>query len=186
MNHKGTLNIETKRLLLRRFELSDALPMYKTWATDSDVTRFLSWLPHENVEATKKIISSWIGQYNSTEYYNWAVTLKENKRIIGSISVVKQHPEHDVCEIGYCYGKEFWGKGYGTEALDGVIGFMIHKVGFNRVHAYHHSENEASGKVMVKAGMKYEGRLREYHKDNRGVYVDCKMYSILKKDLEIK
>jgi ribosomal-protein-alanine N-acetyltransferase len=184
MEHKGTLNIETKRLLLRRFVREDALPMYKTWATDSDVTRYLSWFPHENVEVTKNILNTWIEQYKSTEYYNWAVAIKDNKKLMGSISVVRQYKEHDVCEIGYCYGKEFWGKGYGTEALEGVIDFMINKVGFNRVHAYHHAENEASGKVMKKAGMKYEGRMREYHKDTRGVYVDCDMYAILRKDLE--
>lgn len=183
MEHKGTLNIETDRLLLRRYVREDAVPMYKTWATDSEVTKYLSWLPHENVEVTKNIINTWIEMYKSPDYYNWVVMLKYKKRIIGSISVVGQSPDHDKCEIGYCYGKEFWGNGYGTEALSGVIDFLIRKVGFNRVQAYHHTDNPASGKVMLKAGMKYEGRLRHYHKDNTGSYVDCDMYSILKRDL---
>ena len=82
MEHKGTLNIETERLLLRRYVKEDALPMYKTWATDSDVTRFLSWLPHENVEVTKNILNDWIVKYKSPDYYNWVVMLKENKKII--------------------------------------------------------------------------------------------------------
>ena len=185
MEHKGTLNIETERLLLRRYVKEDALPMYKTWATDSDVTRFLSWLPHENVEVTKNILNDWIVKYKSPDYYNWVVMLKENKKIIGSISVVGQYSDDDMCEVGYCYGRDFWGRGYGTEALSGIIDFLINSVGFNRVHAFHYTENAASGKVMQKAGMIYEGRLRQYHKDNQGRYVDCDMYSILKNDLGV-
>ncbi len=183
MEHKGTINIETDRLLLRRFVLSDALPMFKNWANDSDVTAYLTWQPHENVEVTKKILKMWIEDYKSPDCYNWGIVLKDYGKVIGSIGVVNQNTDFDRCEVGYCIGKSFWGKGIMTEALKAVIDFLINEVGFNRVHAYHHAENIGSGKVMIKAGMKYEGCLREYVKNPSGIYTDCNMYSILKKEL---
>ncbi|MCD6323362.1 MAG: GNAT family N-acetyltransferase [Clostridiales bacterium] len=183
MEHKGTINIETDRLLLRRFVLSDALPMFKNWANDSDVTTYLSWQPHENIEVSKNILNMWIDEYKSCDSYSWGIVLKDYGKVIGSIAVVNQNTDFDRCEVGYCIGKSFWGKGLMTEALKAVIGFLINKVGFNRVHAYHHAENIGSGKVMIKAGMKYEGCLREYVKNPSGIYTDCNMYSILKKEL---
>lgn len=62
------------------------------------------------------------------------------------------------------------------------MGFFFNEVGFNRIQAKHHKDNPASGKVMKKAGMKYEGRLREYFKNNDGEFVDCDLYSIIKAD----
>lgn len=183
MNHKGTINIETDRLLLRRFVVKDALPMFKNWANDSDVTKYLTWPPHENIEVSEKILKMWIEDYNSSDNYNWGIVLKDCGKVIGSIGVVDQSSDYDRCEIGYCIGKSFWGKGIMTEALKAVINFLIKEVGFNRVHAYHHSDNKGSGKVMLKAGMKYEGLLREYVKNSQGVHTDCAMYSIVRHDL---
>ncbi|MCK5758403.1 MAG: GNAT family N-acetyltransferase [Clostridiales bacterium] len=183
MEHKGTINIETDRLLLRRFVIEDTVPMFKNWASDSDVTTYLTWQPHENVEATKNILNMWIEDYKSTDCYNWGIVPVDYGKVIGSIAVVNQNFDYARCEVGYCIGKSFWGMGIMAEALKGVIGFLISEIGFNRVHAYHHIENKGSGKVMLKAGMKYEGLLREYVKNSSGIYTDCNMYSILKKDL---
>lgn len=77
INHKGTTEIDTKRLLLRRFKDSDAEAMFTTWANDPEVTRYLSWKPHGTIEVTKGIISSWINSYGKQEFYNWAIFLKE-------------------------------------------------------------------------------------------------------------
>ena len=183
MNHLGTLNIETDRLLLRRFMKSDALSIYKNWATDSEVTKYLTWMPHENVEVTKNIVNTWIEFYDSKEYYNCAIVPKDYGKVIGSIAVVNRQDDHDICEIGYCIGRDYWNRGLATEAMKGVINFMLHKVGYNRLHAYHHAVNKASGKVMQKSGMMFEGRLRQYHKNTAGEHVDCDMYSILKEEI---
>lgn len=184
MDHKGTINIETERLLLRRFVIEDALPMFKTWANDIDVTTYLTWQPHGNIEATTDILKTWIREYDDADTYNWAITLKEEVKVIGSIGVMDISKAYDRCEVGYCIGKEYWGKGIMTEALSGVLNYLIKKVGFNRVQAYFHAENIASGRVMHKAGMKFEGRLREYVKNQNGIYVDCDLYSMIKVDLD--
>lgn len=183
INHKGTTEINTKRLLLRRFMDSDAEVMFTTWANDPEVTRYLSWRPHGTIEVTKDIISSWIGSYEKQDFYNWAIFLKEAGKVIGSIGLVDLSEENQRCEIGYCIGKDYWNLGITTEALRAVMVFSFNEVGFNRIQAKHHKDNPASGRVMQKAGMKYEGRLREYFKDKDGEFVDCDLYSIVRADL---
>lgn len=183
INHKGTTEIDTERLLLRRFKASDAEAMFTTWANDPEVTRYLSWRPHGTLEVTKEIISSWINSYGNQEFYNWAIFLKEAGKVVGSIGLVDRSDEDERCEIGYCIGKEYWNQGIMTEALKSVIGFFFREVGFNRIQAKHHKDNPASGRVMQKAGMKYEGRLRQYLKDKDGEFVDCDLYSIVRADL---
>lgn len=69
---KGTQIINTDRLLLRKYEADDAPDMFKNWANDSEVTKFLSWKPHNNVEDTKEIIEQWVNKYENS-IYNWAI-----------------------------------------------------------------------------------------------------------------
>ncbi|HBX89487.1 MAG TPA: N-acetyltransferase [Marinilabiliaceae bacterium] len=183
VDHKGTLEIETERVLLRRFVESDAEDIFHNWASDSSVTRYLSWQAHSSIDVSKEILASWLKAYEDKEFYNWAIVLKEQGKAIGSVGVVDFSNGHQRCEIGYCIGKGYWNKGIMTEVLSSVIKFMISEVGFNRVQAIHHSDNPASGRVMIKAGMKHEGRLRAFHVNNRGEFTDCDMYSILKDEV---
>ena len=88
MNHKGTKQIETDMLLLRRFRIEDAEAMFRNWASDDRVTQYLSWPSHENVAATRRLLNDWISQYERLDYYNWAIELKEIHEPIGNISVV--------------------------------------------------------------------------------------------------
>lgn len=108
--------------------------------------------------------------------------LKENEKVIGSISVVELSNTNEHCDIGYCIGKAYWNKGITTEALKAVILFLFNEIGFERVQAIHYTENVASGEVMKKAGMTYEGRRRKFHKNLAGIFVDCDAYAILKED----
>ena len=183
--HNGTLQLETKRLILRRFTDADSEDMFNNWANDSDVTRCLSWKPHGTIQVTKEIISSWVKSYEKQDFYNWAIVLKDYGKVIGSIGVVNIINEHLWCEIGYCIGKKYWSKGIMTEALNKIIEYLIIVEGFNRVQAIHHLDNPASGKVMLHAGMKHEGRLRHYFFNNQGNFVDCEMYSIIKEEYRV-
>lgn len=183
INHKGSQKIKTERLILRKFKISDAEYMFNNWASDPEVTKYLSWPYHKELATTKKIINIYLEEYKSSEVYNWAIVPKEYGEVIGSITVVEMSNEKEQCEIGYCISKSYWNQGITTEALKAVIRYLINKIGFKRVQAKHNSDNSASGKVMLKAGMEYEGRLRKYNKNNSGELVDCDMYSILKEDL---
>jgi len=182
INHVGTLNIETKRLILRKFTMDDAQNVFDNWANDALVTKYLQWKPHESIDVTKSILNDWVRSYERLDCYNWAIVCKDNMQVISSISLVDFSNLHKWCEIGYCLSRNYWNNGIMTEALKAVIDFCFTKIGFNRVQAFHHAENRASGRVMLKSGMKYEGRLRQYRANTRGEFVDCDMYAILKDD----
>ncbi len=169
MNHLGTRELATERLTLRRFEIEDAEHMYYNWASDPEVTRYLTWPAHKSVEVTEQVLKDWILQYDKKEYYQWAIELNELEQPIGSISAVKADDRTKSVEIGYCIGREFWNKGYTTEALREVIRFFLAEVGAGRVCARHDSNNPNSGKVMEAAGMEYEGTLRRADYNNQGI-----------------
>lgn len=180
--HKGTQIINTDRLLLRRFAFDDAYDMFKNWANDCMVTKFLTWRPHNNIDVTKEILEQWVKEYENNDIYDWAIELKENGEVIGGISIVKLDENHYSCEIGYCMSRRYWGKGIMSESLKAVIDYLFSEVGFNRIVARHDTNNIASGKVMVKSGMKYEGTLRQVKlRDNKEFY-DLAIYAILKDD----
>lgn len=107
------------------------------------------------------------------------VELKDTKEVIGTIDIVHIHEGANYVEIGYVYGPRFWGKGYATEALKAVIKFCFEDLKVNLVEAVHSEDNIASGKVMKKANMKYETKLRkrDYVKCKKE-YFDLCVYSI--------
>ena len=169
MNKIGTKTIETERLILRRFKIEDANDMFNNWASDTEVTKYLTWPVHEDVSFTKSLLSGWIDMYEDGGYFNWAMELREKRSVIGNISVVHLDENIEGAEIGYCMSRAFWGKELMPEALRAVMDFLFEEVGLNRVAAYHDSNNLKSGRVMDKAGMKYEGTLRAAARNNQGI-----------------
>lgn len=178
----GTVSIETENLLLRRFCDDDAVPMFKNWANDPEVTRFLSWNPHKGLDETRQIISEWIKKYDNPDRYQWAIVLKSINEPIGSIGVVRYMNETQSAEMGYCIGQPFWHNGYTSEALSAVLDYLFKNTNFNRISAKHDVRNPNSGKVMIKCGMKYEGTLREAGLSNQGDKISIAVYSILRNE----
>lgn len=184
MKHKGTIILETENLILRKFRENDAMPMYNNWASNPNVTKFLTWPAHENIHVTEEILKDWIKSYNEDNYYHWAITLKsEGDTPIGGISVVSQNENLDLAHIGYCIGENWWHKGITSESLKAVINFLIKEVGANRVESRHDPRNPNSGKVMLKCGMKYEGTIRSGDRNNLGI-CDYSVYGILANELK--
>lgn len=156
MRNLGSIELETKRLFLRRFVVEDAKAMFENWASDSENVRYVTWDPHPNPQVTQASIERWLLHYQEENSYKWAICKKENpKQAIGDISVVSQDPQKEICEVGYILGKNFWGQGIMTEALKAVLHFLLLEVGFKEVQAKYVSLNPASGRVMEKAGMHY-------------------------------
>ena len=177
----GTAYLETERLILREFKIEDAYDMYHHWANDEQVTRYLTWPPHQSIEDTKQLLASWIQLYEKGDSYNWGIVVKDKSTLIGSISVTNIVQKTNIVEIGYCIGQAYWGHGYVAEALKEVISYLF-KEGYDLVRARHAKNNPHSGRVMQKAGMKYEGTFRKHGKNNQGV-VDDVVYSILPEEL---
>ena len=184
MENKGTIRLETKRLILRRFVMDDAKAMYNNWATDSKTTEYLTWEKHKSIEETQELVTRWIEAYNELSTYNWIIELKDTHEAIGNISAVKIDEKIEAVEIGYCMGSKWWGNGYMPEALTEVINYLFSKVKLNRIAACHDVNNPKSGRVMDKAGMKTEGIMRQTGKAKGKLY-DKKWHSILRSEWEI-
>ena len=178
LTHKGTQTLETSRLILRRAVREDAQPMFRNWASDPEVTKYLTWPAHGSVAISEMVINSWLGEYEKDGYYQWMIVLKELGEPIGSISVVRQNDRIEEAEIGYCIGTQWWHKGITSEALPAVMEYLFTEVGMNRVAARHDPNNPHSGDVMKKCGMIYEGTGRACDRNNQGV-CDAAHYAIL-------
>lgn len=179
MEHKGTQEIQTERLLLRRAVMEDAQPMFKNWASDAEVTKYLTWPPHDSEEITGMILDEWIRGYEKENFYLWMIVLKKNgDEPIGSISVVEGNDDLAKAEIGYCIGRKWWHKGIMSEALQAVMDYLFDEVGMNRLEARHDPRNPHSGAVMRKCGMKYEGTARQSDRNNQGICDACS-YALL-------
>ena len=177
LNHKGTKEIHTNRLLLRKYRLSDAGEMFENYANDDRVTKYLSWKTYSKLSDIIPFLEMSIKDYEKMGTYHWAIEYEG--KMIGRIAVMSVDDLRNNCEVGYCIGYEFWNKGITSEALAAVISFLFKEVGMHRVLAKHDVENPASGEVMKKCGMTYEGRLKEYYLRHDGTYSDALVYGIV-------
>lgn len=182
MKHCGTQTLETDRLLLRRFEIGDADAMFQNWASDPEVTKYLTWPAHSGVHVSRAVLEDWVSSYSQENYYQWAIVLKENgNEPIGSISAVNLNDDISMVHIGYCLGRAWWRQGIMSEALKTVMDFFFDQVEANRIESRHDPRNPHSGMVMRKCGMKYEGTMRCSDRNNQGICDAC-WYALLKSE----
>ena len=179
MKYLGTKTIETDRLILRKIKIEDIPIAYDNWCK-SDNNKYVLYEKHENIDVTKKLFKTWIDLYDDPKTFRWMVELKENHNLYGIIDVSNKFIKYGTCEIGYCYAEKYWNKGYGTEALKAVIQYLFEKCDADTICAEHMEKNIASGRVMQKAGMKFDGRTRSRVVDKNGKRNDLLCYSILK------
>lgn len=182
MNHCGTRQLETDRLILRKFIKEDAAAMYRNWASDDEVTKYLTWPSHTSREVSQAVIEDWINLYTDKSYYQWAIVPKGNgDEPVGSISVVHMAENASMMEIGYCIGKAWWHQGITSEALQAVMDYLFDEAGAERIVAKHDPRNPNSGKVMQKCGMRYKGTSCNSGKNNQGICDECN-YALEKPD----
>lgn len=185
MKFIGTKTLETDRLLLRRLTVKDAPIAYQNWCSSDVVPKYVFWSKHDSVDATKKLFQLWENDYADPSTYRWIVEVKATNELVGIIDVAsKKFLPFGVCEIGYCYGEKFWGNGYASEALKEVIAFLFEECDAITIFAQHMSNNPASGKVMQKVGMTFEGILRNRIIDKDGFRNDIASYSITREEYE--
>lgn len=180
MKHAGTRPIETQRLILRQLEPTDAEMMFRNWTSDPQVTRYLRWEAHHQVEEAERMLQQWLSLYASGETYYWGITLKDGE-MIGSIGVDITSAFDLQGSLGYKIGSQWWHQGYAREATKAVIDYMFRFTDLERLDAYHAVENAASGRVMEAAGMRFEGLLRSYYRTRAGFH-DCALYAITRSD----
>lgn len=155
----GTARLLTERLQLRRFRVEDADAAYRNWMSDPEVARFVTWEAHADPEESRRVISGWVGEYASGTM-DWCITLRGSDEPIGSITVVREHPDQGYCEVGYCLSQRYWDRGLMTEALKAVVNYVFDTTGYMWIQARYDAENEASGRCLEKCNFHETGVLR--------------------------
>jgi len=168
--------IKTERLVLRPYAMAD-VPAVQRIVSDREVAATTLSIPHpypDNgaVEWLKSIDPKW----NDGSGAVFAITLASSGEVIGSIGLVIK-PEHRHAEMGYLIARRHWGNGYVTEAAAAVLRFGFETLNLNRIFAHHMTINPASGTVMRKIGMRYEGTMRQ-HIIKWGEVRDIALYGI--------
>ena len=149
MHHIGTQVLSTERLTLRPFTLADAPAMFRNWASDPEVTKYLTWPTHPDVETSEKVLREWVALYREPDFYQWAIVPKDYDEPIGSIAAVRVDNNVQSVHIGYCIGRRWWRQGYTSEAMQEMLRFFFEDVGVNRIDSRHDPRNPNSGRVMV-------------------------------------
>lgn len=181
MTHRGTVTLETERLILRRFAINDLESIFRNCWSDLDVWK---WTSYDQMNSIDDVLTLnniftdyWFAKYENPNYYTWAIQLKSGD-VVGRITGKNPNDRVEQIELAYEIGKNWWNKGLMTEAVKAIIDFFFNEVGFRRIWADHAHENPASGHVMKKCGMIYEGTLRQAMVCNAGRF-DSVVYSIL-------
>lgn len=150
--------IETDRLILRRWQDSDAEALYR-YASDREIGPIAGWSPHSSVENSLEIIRT---VFSSPEVY--AVTLKETGEPVGCCGIMLPDNFHDAAvkegEIGYWIGKPFWGRGLIPEAVNALLARSFNVLNIDVLWCGFYEGNEKSKRVCQKCGFKY------HHTDN--------------------
>lgn len=170
---------ETERLVLRRPRPDDARAIFEGWAQDREVTRYLTWRPHQRIEETEEFIQKCISAWEQGTRFPYMITLRATGEVIGMIDPRIEGPK---VGIGYGAARVHWGKGYVPEAARAVIAWTLQQPSIHRVYATTDVENIASQRVLEKVGMQCEGVLRKYilHPNISDIPRDSYMYAITK------
>lgn len=172
----GTVQIETRRFVLRKFQMSDAQDIYYNWLSDKDSAKYNAWRVHTSIDETKEYLSEWTSLYKKNDYLHWAVVDKETKEVIGSVTVSNIKKWKKYCEVGYTIAKKLWNQGIATEVLISILHYLTQEVGFEKVCAIHDIRNEASGRVMEKAGMKFVKNKTHIFLNSDNIIMKCRLY----------
>ena len=153
-SHMPTL--ETPHLILRKLIRADASDMNE-FSRREEVSKYLLWDRHTSMRYTKAYLSDLLRSYRDFTYFEWAVTLKGNGKMIGTCGFTKFHYGSNTGEIGYSLHPDYWGRGYATEAAQATVVFGFSELDLHRIEAYFALENTASRRVLEHCGMIYRG-----------------------------
>jgi RimJ/RimL family protein N-acetyltransferase len=156
MGMKPPAEIETVRLRLRLPAMEDATAIFEQYAQDPEVTRFLAWKAHRYVDETREFLRRCRSVWKEGSAFPWTIARKSDDQLLGMIEMrIADH----AANLGYVLAKPFWGKGYAPEAVEALIKWGLNQREIYRVWAVCDVENQASARVLEKAGMLREGTL---------------------------
>ena len=173
--------LRTERLILREWELKDSKDLYE-YAKSQLVGPNAGWMPHENEEKSKKIIGIFIENQET-----YAIVLKSENKVIGSIGLHDRKPDKDIAdlkqrEVGYVLNPKYWGRGIVPEALNELIRHSFEDLDLDLIWCGHYDFNNNSKRVAEKCGFKYRFTKKEKIKALNDKEVNTLYYSIYKND----
>jgi [ribosomal protein S5]-alanine N-acetyltransferase len=155
------LIIETDRLILRDFTTDDWKAVFE-YQNDPQYLKYNPWISRSEDEV-RAFVQSFIDQ--QLDYprikFQFAIVLKEEKKIIGNCGIRRKEPESVEADIGYELNPQYWNKGYATEAANSLLEFGFDELNVHRIWAHCVADNIESVRVFEKIGMKREGLIRE-------------------------
>ena len=172
------MNLETKRLQIRKIMESDAETILD--AVKCPEVHFMYGNQFDSIEKVQQFIQVLYEEYDAGKYRTMAIADKTNDLLIGTITLEKDKT-FPRAEVSYWISNSYRNAGYATEAVTEVIAYGFNSMSLNRIQAMHFPNNLASGRVLEKAGMQYEGTLRQYVGMGE-IHLDCMMYSIVRND----
>ena len=173
--------IVTRRLTIRPVTMSDAHDIYE-YSRDAEVARHVLWDAHQSIQQTRSYIRFLLKQYRSGNPSSFVIEMTQEKKVVGTIGFMWIQSENRAAEVGYSLSRAYWNRGIMSEALLAMLEYGFTKLNLNRIEAQHESDNPASGRVMLHAGMRHEGHLRQ-RLYNKGRYVDVELYAVVKQDV---
>lgn len=157
-DHYQEITIQTQfslsGLTMRLPVTSDAERIFQLYATDSDVTKYLAWKPHNNLSETNEFVQSRIQEWKEESRFTWCIE-SDSSQLLGLISC---KPQSDSSfSVSYVIGRKFWRQGFGTKAANELVKYLLNQPNIYRVEAYCDIDNVGSSKVLEKLGMQFEG-----------------------------
>ncbi len=171
--------IVTPRLRLRPPVMADARSILDGYAQDTEVTKFLTWSPHEAIDDTYEYLERCVNNWKDSRAFPWVVTRREDGALIG---MVEARVDRHKVNLGYVLARSHWGQGYIPEAVKAVVDWALGQDTIYRVWAVCDVENHASARVLEKVGMTKEGVLRRWivHPNVSAQPRECFCYAIVK------
>lgn len=170
MIHSGTNKIETSRLLLRPFVITDCDNVFSNWASNPNIQTEYGEPVYTDINEINNLLSNWIKNYSNDDFYRWAIIEKSSNQNIGQIAFCKVYSDSSTAEIEYCIGECFWGNGYAGEALTAIIEYTFKNTSFTKLEAFHREVNIKSGRVLEKSNMQRVDNIERFKRMNKFPY----------------
>lgn len=173
------MKIVTDRLIIRPFKFNDDNDLFEM-CRDPLTAYNAGWSPHESLRDSRNVLLGYV--YGDETL---AITLKETKKVIGTISLYTNHIRKQMTgcrELGFCLNRAYRNLGYMTEAIEAILDYGFNVLNLDLIMVCHHEKNYASRAVINKFPFLYEGTIRRYRKLCDGTVVDGVMYSMTKEE----
>lgn len=162
--------LQTERLILRQIKDTDDQALFAL-RTDKEVIKYIKRVPHAHIDETRAFITMRTKDIEQNIAIVWAICLKEDPTMIGSICLWKISEEKTQGELGYDLSPAFHKQGYMSEAVKCVINFGFKTLGFRLIEAFTHRDNESSVNLLLKHGFLHDTTRFDADNENNAIFV---------------